>query len=249
MLIEGKLPDKYLKDTELVCEYYSSLNTDSDTSKHYWINTVDQEHIKRSLDTLRNASEITHAIQTAYPSYSIQPVHTSDEVYISVDPSLRKNSDVVLSDCHYDAPFKYVYQGGNIFIRVIIALNKNNTTYTTIDSRKSLLTTLDFNGMDYNRDYHCVEGTIPDGDTRILLKLHFICIHPRSPLFLVRFTEKINDSWTHISRELMRKSTNPETVGDTLLAIVILHTRTVYNNIYWYTCILIFTLILVWLSI
>ena len=39
-------------------------------------------------------------------------------------------------------------------MQIILALNENRTTYTTIDEKTSLLSTLDFHGIDYNNDYH-----------------------------------------------------------------------------------------------
>lgn len=230
MLIEGKLPSKYGNYADLVKNYYLKKDgEDRSVSKHYWINK-EQGDIKQILDTLRNAPEIKETLQKAYPDYKIQPVHSSDEVYISVDPSLRKNSDIALSDCHYDAPFKYVYQCGNIFTRVILGLTENKTIYTTIGDKKSLLSTLDFNAMDYNSDYHCVEGNIPKGDIRILLKLHFLCIHPQSSNTCISFTQNLNDWWTHFSREVMRQSAKPTNFWEQILAKIIVTVRYIYNK-------------------
>ena len=213
MLIEGKLPIKYKIYADKVYLYYKNNNEKQNISKHYWINDVSNINIKYSLDMLRNAPEIKNKINEHYPEYIIKPITKSDEVYISVDPSLRKNSDISLSECHYDAPFKYVYQCGNKFIRIILSLNYNDSTYTRIGNKKSLLSTLDFNGIDYNNDYHCVEGNIPNNKTRILLKLHFICINRNSSNSCVNWTEFINNKWTHFSRELMRNSNEPKSVN------------------------------------
>ena len=180
---------------------------------------------------LRNAPEIKNKINEHYPEYIIKPITKSDEVYISVDPSLRKNSDISLSECHYDAPFKYVYQCGNKFIRIILSLNYNDSTYTRIGNKKSLLSTLDFNGIDYNNDYHCVEGNIPNNKTRILLKLHFICINRNSSNSCVNWTEFINNKWTHFSRELMRNSNEPKNILQLLLSYIIIFIQRTYNNI------------------
>lgn len=235
MLIEGKLPEYYLTHAQHVTDYYTNkhANGENTVSVHYWINSLD-EPIYDSIQTLRTAPIIQQKIQEAYgPTYSVIPVHASDEVYISVDPSKRKNSDIILSDCHYDAPFKYVPQCGNRFIRVILALNENNTTYTTIENITSCLSTLDFNGMDYNNDFHCVKGYIPPGKIRILLKLHFVCVHRASPKSCTQFTRNLNNDWTHISRELMRNSSNPTTVSERLLSFTILSCGRLYNNIHY----------------
>jgi len=228
MLIEDRLPEYYIKDIEYIEKYYSGHT--SDTSTHYWINKVEDTNLKQKLERIRNAPEIINKIQYHYPKFTIKPIHSSDEVYISVDPSKRKNSDIALSDCHYDAPFKYVPQCGNKFIRVILAITKNKTTYTTIENKKSLLDRLDFNGMDYNNDYHCVKGYIPENDIRILLKLHFLCINPESSQSCANFTEYINDKWTHLSREAMRISTNPKNPFESILGLVIVLLSKIYNN-------------------
>jgi len=231
MLIEGKLPNEYSKYTDIIKNYFFDIHGDDSTvSKHYWIDKIDNSKIKNALDVLRNADVIKETIQKAYPKYKIESVHNSDEVYISVDPSLRKNSDIALSDCHYDAPFKYVYQCGNVFIRVILGITENSTTYTTIEDKVSLLSTLDFNGMDYNNDYHCVKGYIPKGQNRILLKLHFLCKHPYSPNLCAYFSKSLNDKWTHLSRELMRRSTEPTNIFDTFLGTIIVVVRSMYTH-------------------
>jgi hypothetical protein len=228
MLIEGRLSDIYNKDAEYVENYYKGH--DNKKSTHYWIDKIKDDNLKSRLEKLRDAEEIIKKIQSAYPNHTIVPVKSSDEVYISVDPSKRNNSDIALSDCHYDAPFKYVPQCGNVFIRVILALTKNNTTYTTIEDKTSLLDKLDFNGMDYNSDYHCVKGYIPKDTTRILLKLHFLCIHKDSSEGCKNFTEYINDKWTHLSRESMRMSAEPTNPLEFLLGWIIVLLSKIYNN-------------------
>lgn len=228
MLIEGKLPKSYLNDVIYIEQYYSNHGNDSST--HYWIDEINDTVLKSKIDNVRNAEEIIDEIKKHYPKHNIVPVHSSDEVYISVDPSKRRNSDIALSDCHYDAPFKYVPQCGNKFIRVILAITKNKTTYTTIEKKTSLLDRLDFNGMDYNSDYHCVKGFIPKGDIRILLKLHFLCVDPQSTQICKNFTWYINDKWTHISREAMRMSAKPQTFFEYFIGFFIVFLSKLYNN-------------------
>lgn len=230
MLIQGKLPETYNEYASSVSDHFTNIHKESDTSVHYWINSITDLRIRNALEILKSANEIKQQIEKSYHGYNIISVPTSDEVYISVDPLKRKNSDVVLSDCHYDAPFKYVPQCGNKFIRIILALNDNNTTFTIVDDKSSVLSTLDFNGIDYNNDFHCVKGYIPKNKIRVLLKLHFICIHPDSSDWCVAFTRNINNSWTHISRELMRTSAKPQTITDHILSYIIQITRYIYIN-------------------
>jgi hypothetical protein len=91
-----------------------------------------------------------------------------------------KASDRVLVDCHYDSPYE-VYRGSEqVRPRMILALNDNSTVFTQVGDKTSKLSTGDFNGIEYNRDYHCVRGTIPNGKTRLMLKIHFIVIPERN---------------------------------------------------------------------
>jgi hypothetical protein len=106
MLIEDKLPSSYTAAAQYIEDYYKGHN--NNTSTHYWIDRIDDQTLRLRLEELRNAQEIKQSLVQAYPNYQIIPVQSSDEVYISVDPSKRKHSDIALSDCHYDAPFKYV---------------------------------------------------------------------------------------------------------------------------------------------
>lgn len=228
MLIEGKLPDSYARDAQFVEEFFTGVG--NDTSSHYWIDKINDPELRKRLERLRNAREIPESLQRYYRQYTIVPVKSSDEIYLSVDPSKRKNSDVALSDCHYDAPFKYVPQCGNVFVRVILAITENSTTFTTIDDKTSILTTLEFNAMDYNRDYHCVQGYIPDGTVRILLKLHFLCVSPTSPQRCSEFTRYINDKWTHLSREAMRLSASPDNVIEKTIGYLIVVLSKMYNS-------------------
>lgn len=228
MLIQGKLPITYTQDAQFVEKYYDGH--DNNSSVHFWIDKIHDKSLKLKLDKLRSANEILLQIQKAYPSHKIVPVQSSDEIYISVDPSKRKNSDIALSDCHYDAPFKYVPQCGNVFVRVILSLTENTTTYTTIGDKTSLLDRLDFNGMDYNNDYHCVKGYIPDGSVRILLKLHFLCIDKNSSSACATFTQNLNNKWTHISRDAMRFSSQPKNVFQLILGATIVLLSKIYNN-------------------
>lgn len=227
MLIEGKLPSSYKAAAQYIENYYKGYN--NDTSTHYWIDRIEDQTLRLRFEELRNAQEIKQALLQAYPNYDVIPVHSSDEIYISVDPSKRKFSDIALSDCHYDAPFKYVPQCDNIFIRVILSITENKTTFTTIGDKTSLLDRLDFNGMDYNSDFHCVKGFIPKDQSRMLLKLHFLCVHPTSSKTCAKFTRYINDKWTHISRESMRISAAPTNMLETILGHVIVLLSKLYN--------------------
>jgi len=242
MLIDGKLPNIY--DTHINQSYMhlKDLNLKGENSIHYWINNIKDEKLLFHLNKLRNAPEIKKTILEKYTNHEIISVHNSDEIYISVSPKERKGSDIALSDCHYDAPFKYIYQGGNVFLRVILALNENDTVYTEVENKKSLISRSEYNIIDYNQDYHCVHGEIPNNKNRILLKLHFIAKPINSHQFWTDFCEYINNSWTHLSRELMRISIEPKTFLETIIKYIVLGSRLFWNYT-WYILTIIFILL------
>lgn len=234
MIIQGKLNDDYLPSAEFIENYYKTKHDNSNNiSYHYWINDIEDEELRKHIENLRCAPEIKDKIREHYIDCDILSVHTSDEVYLSVSPDKRHGSDITLSDGHYDAPFSWVPQGGNIFLRVILGCNENSTVYTRIEDYTSTLSTLDFNVMDYNRDFHYVEGYIPENKQRILLKLHFIAKPPMSSKLSTFFCEYINDKWTHFSREVMRVSIDPETPFQHALKFTTLSVRWIFNKLRW----------------
>ena len=237
MLIHNTLPEEYKQYIHSVYNHYKDNNLSGDGSVHYWIDNIENDVILESINHIRNAPEIIHELQNNYPGYSIVPVHESDEIYFSVSPSKRQGSDIGLSDCHYDAPFKYIYQGGNVFLRAILALNENNTVYTQVEDKTSLLSTGDYNVIQYNEDYHCVHGSIPPNSNRILLKIHFIAIPPNTNPFWTDFCRYINNAWTHYSRELMRDSIKPNTASGYFKQYLVLLGTFVWKYI---NCILLF---------
>lgn len=243
MLIDGKLPNIYNSDINQCYMQLKDHNLKGENSLHYWINDIKNENLLFHLNKLRNAPEIKKTIQENYTNHEIISVHSSDEIYLSVSPKERKGSDIALSDCHYDAPFKYIYQGGNVFLRVILALNENDSVYTEVENKKSLISTSQYNIIDYNQDYHCVHGEIPKNKNRVLLKLHFIAKPVGSSQIWTDFCEYINNCWTHLTRELMRNSIEPRTFLETIFQYIVLGSRYLWNHI-WYILVIILFIVL-----
>ena len=217
------------KSIRVVRNYFVKF-ANNDRSRHFWIDSLRPLSIKRQIDVIRNHPSLLSQLKKTYKGYKIVPVHQSDEVYLSVSPDKRKGSDKALSDCHYDAPFAMVPQGGNKFIRMIIALNYNDSVYTQVGKQKSVLSTGDFNIIDYNRDYHCVHGSIPHGRYRLLLKLHFVLVPENSSEAATQFCIDINNWWIHASRTIMNMSINPQTFGEHSVAYIVETARLLYNN-------------------
>jgi hypothetical protein len=246
MLIHDTLPSKYTHNIQFVYNNYKNNNLNGESSLHYWIDNIKDKELLEKINIIRNAPEIIRELEKNYPGYKIITVHESDEIYFSVSPSKRQGSDIGLSDCHYDAPFKYIYQGGNVFLRAILALNENNTVYTQVEDKTSLLSTGDYNVIRYNEDYHCVHGSIPANSNRILLKIHFIAIPPDTNPIWSDFCRYINNNWTHFSREMMRDSIKPETVQGYFKQYLVLISGFTWNNINIILIIFAFLILVFW---
>ena len=221
MLTEGKLPPTYGRLTDVLRDHYASKRDNNDTSYHEWMDEIEDPKIRDALDNLRRAPEILEGLNKAYEGRKLVPVPAADEVYVAVDPSKMKGSDVALTNCHYDGPYKFFPDCGNKFIRVLLSVTENNSVYTTILDQTSMLTTLEWNAMDYNEDYHCVKGQIPPGKTRILLKIHFMVQDPKSPDWCLHATKFMNERWAFTSRVVMRNTANPKTGIAKFFAIII----------------------------
>jgi len=241
MLIQNNLPEKYNNSIEYIYNYYKNKNLGGKFSEHFWIDDIKNKELKYHLNRLRNANEIKDTIKKELKNCDVISSHNTDEVYLSVSPSNRNGSDITLSDCHYDAPFKYVYQGGCKFLRLILALNENKTVYTKVEEKTSLLSKGDYNIIDYNNDYHCVYGSIPKNKDRIMLKLHYISAPYNTNKKWIIFCKNINNWWTHFSRNMMRDSINPKNLTGYIKKYIVLLSRLIWN----YMRFLIITLILI----
>lgn len=213
------------------------------TAHHEWINNVENSSYRDSLNRIRINQEILNKIHERFPDSTVKNVTEADEIYWAVSPIDAVGSDRSLVDCHYDAPFSWFPTGGVVFYRVIIACNENNdvTTIFPTENIKVKMTTSDFHGLDYNKDWHCVEGSIPKGKYRVLLKMHYLIIPKDSEAF-ENWVRWINVNWTIGSRETMRMSANPQNFLEWLVALIVSISRVVFNNSY--ICILIVCIII-----
>jgi len=90
----------------------------------------------------------------------------------------------------------------------------------------------DFHGLDYNKDWHCVEGSIPKDSYRVLLKMHYLIIPKDTPTFWVHWVRFINVQWTYLSRITMRMSANPQNPWETFVGFLVNVARYLFNNSY-----------------
>jgi hypothetical protein len=217
---------------------------DIKTANHEWVNILDDAQFKKYIDNIRYSETILNKIKEEFPNTNVSNVTEGDEIYWAVSPKDAKGSDRSLVDCHYDSPFVFFPTFGVIYYRVIIATNENNdvTTVFPHENKKVKMSTGDFHGLDYNKDWHCVEGQIPPDKYRILLKLHYLIVPPGSEPY-ANYVKSINVWWTQVSREAMRMSANPKTFTEYIVALIVNISRIVFNHGYLFLLLFI-TLIL-----
>jgi hypothetical protein len=235
------------KDLENIKDTAQKRYAKYKTAHHEWIDSVEESSYRDSLDRVRINPTILNKIHERFPNSTVKSVTDADEIYWAVSPVHAVGSDRSLVDCHYDAPFSWFPTGGVIFYRVIIACNENNTV-TTIFPNENVrvkMTTSDFHGLDYNKDWHCVEGSIPKGRFRVLLKMHYLIIPKGSEAF-ESWVRWINVTWTVLSRETMRMSADPQNPFEWFVAMIVSISRIFFNYSYTFIIILAIVLGFIW---
>jgi len=237
---KNELSNELTLITDIAKEKYKGINI----GHHEWVEKLDNNEYKKAINKVRTSDVIINKIKEKYPDAIIKNVTESDEIYWSVSPKSATGSNRTLVDCHYDAPFAILPTFGVIFYRVIIATNENNDVITVFPNEnvRVKMNTGEFHGLDYNKDWHCVEGEIPEGKYRILLKLHYIITEKGSEKY-EDYVKFINVRWNQITRETMRMSANPQNILESFVGILVNTFREIYNNIY----IIIITLILLYI--
>lgn len=248
-VISGNGNKTLSQEFKIITDIASDRYKDIKIGHHEWIDTLDDPKYKATIETIRTSDTIVGKIRENFPGATVKNVTEADEVYWAVSPKDAVGSDRSLVDCHYDSPFGWFPTGGVIFYRVIIAMNENTEVSTLFPDEKVRvqMSTGDFHGLDYNRDYHCVEGKIPPGKVRILLKLHYVII-PEGQESWVDYVRWINVKWTQISRETMRMSAKPQNILETIVASIVSICRVVFNNIYWIFAILFIVGAAIWIK-
>jgi hypothetical protein len=228
-VISGKLCDNHIYDV-LYSEYEIKKKCHNiNTAHHIWINDLD-DLLQEMLYKIKYCNCVVDIINKKFPNYKIEKVDQVDETYWAVSPEDATGSDRSLVDCHYDSLFWFM-PGKSIFYRVIVALNENNDVITIFPNEniKIKMNTGDFHGLDYNKELHCVEGTIPKGKYRILLKLHYMLIPNENDIFS-SLNKYLNIIWTKGSRYFMKVSAKPSSFIEYIMSFIVNLSRVLYNN-------------------
>ena len=232
-VISGAVNNTYSADLDTISQTAKDRYSSFSTAHHEWINTIENSEYRSALERIRTSPDILNKINERFPASSVRNVTEADEIYWAISPKKALGSDRSLVDCHYDSPFSWFPTGGVIYYRVIIACNENNTVTTVFPDEdiRVKMTTRDFHGLDYNKDWHCVEGQIPAGKYRVLLKLHYIVV-PKGSEAWEEYVRWMNVTWTIFSRETMRMSSNPQNIWETIVAAIVSIARICFNYSY-----------------
>jgi hypothetical protein len=224
------------KDTEKlgsISNYINKLCVGREKAHHIWTEETPPE-IHKQIEEVRTSHDVLDVIRKAFPNSRISNVREADEIYWAVSPKHAKGSDRSLVDCHYDAPFA-ILPTNSTYYRIIIACNENKDVITQFPSEKVevKMNTGDFHGLDYNTDYHCVEGSIPAGKYRVLLKLHYMIVpnNLSNTDMMVNLNYFLNITWTKLSRWFMRASAEPQNPIEYGMGGIVNVSRFVFNGI------------------
>lgn len=209
------------------------------TAHHVWVNSLVESDPKLFSWINEVRGPFLGKVCDAYPGYACVSVPEVDELYWGVSSPEASGSDRSLVDCHYDAPFGGLISGNIVFYRVIVACNKNTSTFTVFPESgiRARMTTGDYHGLDYNNDLHCVEGHIPVDQHRVLLKLHYMAVPPGAERY-ASFVKWINVHWTFGSRALMQMSAAPTTLVGHCVALIVNSSRIIWNNFMAILCVI-----------
>jgi hypothetical protein len=230
-VLSGNALDKLKKELGTITEGAKERYGHFGTAHHEWINSIEGSNYRAAIETVRTSDIIFNKIRENFPGAAVKSVEEVDEVYWAVSPKDATGSDRALVDCHFDSPFGWFPTGGVVFYRIIIATNENNDVVTVFpgEDKRVKMSTGDFHGLDYNKDWHCVEGKIPPGKFRVLLKLHYLVTPPGSEDW-EGYVRWMNVGWTQLSRETMRMSARPENWIEYVVAAVVNICRVLFNN-------------------
>lgn len=231
-VLTGIYPD--IASLNQIAIYINNVSEGRTKAHHIWTEELVKDPIYSNIEKARTSDVLIDLLKTSFPNSRILNVREADELYWAVSPAEAKGSDRSLVDCHYDAPFAIVETGVK-FYRIIISCNENEDVNTVFpnDGVRVVMTTGDFHGLDYNRDYHCVEGSIPADKYRVLMKLHYLIVPDSkgigSPDEMI--TKFLNIQWTKLSRLFMRVSAEPQNIVEQVMGEIVNVSRTVFNKV------------------
>ena len=214
-IISGKLCEHHGPSLDLVHRTAYEAFKDVRSSRHAWIVYADAD-VRKIVEELKTCRCIMDAIRARFDNHDIHPVETTDEIMWAASPREAKGSDRSLVDCHKDGPFSMIRPSTAVWYRVILAVNDNDavTTHFPAAGISVRMKSGEFHGLHYDRDEHCVEGSIAEGSHRVLLKMHYLIVPKNSSLAdeaLTGLYVRCERAWANVSRSTMNASIDPKT--------------------------------------
>jgi hypothetical protein len=213
-VVSGKVCGNHERHMRRIQDRVYETCKDETASKHMWV--VDMgDAIRDDVWRMKTCRCVVDPIRKIFGDRDIRPVEIVDELYWSASPLEASGSDKSLVKCHRDGPFDFFPSETAVWYRIIIAINDNDDVITHFPKAgmSVKMSKGDFHGLHYDRDTHCVEGSIPKGKYRIIMKIHYL-ITPRSQTVAGDAMTSIyalgERAWANASRNVMNASVDPK---------------------------------------
>ena len=213
-------------------------------SFHKYISGLPQ-NFQEMVRKVRDSPQIKADICKQYTDCDITALPDTDELYVS-HYNIDGGGDQGLFAKHYDGVLRLLNDA--TVVRALIYVNSNDDFMVHfIDSEVSKnFRTYDYGILDFNREYHWVEGKYDDkmdiNDTRILLKINYL-VCPKCSTAYAQFVIWLNLMVFYIVKTCMEYSKSPKTVFQYIIGFFCNLFRVVNNISVYLSILLVFAVI------
>jgi hypothetical protein len=203
------------------------------------------QNFQDTVSKIRDSATIREAICKQYTHCDITPLPDTDELYVS-HYNIDGGGDQGLFNKHYDGVLRLLDDA--TVVRALVYVNsKDDFVVHFLDSDVSHnFKTNEFGLLDFNREYHWVEGKYNDkmdiNDTRILLKLNYL-VCPQCSETYARFVIWLNWTVFYIVKSAMEFSKSPKTPAQYFIGFFCNLYRVANNISVWMSLLLTFVLL------
>ncbi len=179
-------------------------------SMHTYIDSLPKEEYEL-FKPIFNNKKIRDQICSKFDDCNIIHLKNTDEIYIS-HYNIDKGGDQGLFEKHYDGVLKDLKD--STIVRLLVYVNANDDYKVHfLDSNVSHnFKTYEYGLLDFNREYHYVEGSYNKNDTpRVLLKINYL-VCPHCTPFYQNFVIKFNTLVFYIVKTSMEYSKSPKNI-------------------------------------
>jgi len=213
-------------------------------SFHKYVTKLPQ-NFQDMVSKIRDSPTIREAICKQYTHCDITPLPDTDELYVS-HYNIDGGGDQGLFNKHYDGVLRLLDDA--TVVRALVYVNsKDDFVVHFLDSDVSHnFKTNEFGLLDFNREYHWVEGKYNDkmdiNDTRILLKINYL-VCPKCSEAYARFVIWLNWTVFYIVKSAMEFSKSPKTPAQYFIGFFCNLYRVANNISVWMSVLLTFVLL------